>query len=194
MEVPEYSIVNMTTMTALDVKIAGKGIFIPPMDPPIMLLPGINGMSQKWERQKTTVTMFESGKITTMGSKSFGDARQAVRMAVNGLKSRGVAVPERFQTEITNIVAKSDLGRRIDFSKIEEISMTAYGLGQFGGSGAKYRMRDPEAVFTLQPSGKVTCMKTRNERDLKRALGALVVMLEERGLFADDGNGGAQRC
>jgi len=85
-----------------------------------------------------------------------------------------------FEVKIQNIVAFTDLGKKVSLEKIlQKLENTEYQPEQF--PGLIYRMQSPRASALVFSQGKIVCTGTKSMLDLKEAMKAIVNNLRSAG-------------
>ncbi len=85
-----------------------------------------------------------------------------------------------FEVKIQNIVAFTDLGKKVSLEKIlQKLENTEYQPEQF--PGLIYRMQSPRASALVFSQGKIVCTGTKSMTDLKEAMKAIVANLRKVG-------------
>jgi transcription initiation factor TFIID TATA-box-binding protein len=72
----------------------------------------------KDEKTNGKVTIFSSGKMISVGTKSYAAAKHDLNHAAERLECLGLISKIRIQAKLRNMVATADLGRRIDLEKL----------------------------------------------------------------------------
>jgi len=128
----------------------------------------------KSEFMQGKVTIFPSGKVISVGTKSIEEAIKELNLVAKALKS-GLTEPE-----IRNIVATSDLGHMVDLeqiSLIREIS-SIYEPEQFPGAIIKIPLSEENmATILLFASGKLVCLGLKKLEDIKEAIVKLISLI-----------------
>lgn len=123
------------------------------------------------------VSIFPSGKMISVGTKSEEKARQELVLVANRLKEAKVA-ELKTKPKIVNIVATADIGFKPDLEKIASATETrvAYKPGQF--PGAIIHLTVPKnairATILLFASGKVVCVGLKKTEDVNTAIQQLL--------------------
>jgi len=109
----------------------------------------------KDSRTKGKVSVFSSGKMISIGTKSFRDARQDLKYAAQRLVDLRLIESVRVKVRLQNIVAVSDTGIPFDLESLSQIFHNLiYEPEQF--PGAIYWAPELEgAAMLLFPSGKI---------------------------------------
>lgn len=128
----------------------------------------------KSEAMQGKVTIFPSGKIISVGTRSIEEAVKELNLVANALKM------DLTDLNIRNIVATADLGHGID---LEAISLTMelviiYEPEQFPGAIIKIPLgEDNMATMLLFASGKLICVGLKNIKDVKEAIEHLLTLI-----------------
>ncbi len=138
------------------------------------------GVVLRMKQPKTACLIFSSGKLVCTGAKSPKETREAVANVVKMLRKIGVKVPENYEIDIQNIVARANLGRELNLDSIAfELENAEYEPEQF--PGLVYRINEPRVAFLLFSSGKIVCTGAKTIADIKRAIEKLDRRLKEFG-------------
>ena len=116
------------------------------------------GLVIHFDKPKTAVLIFSSGKIIITGCKNIDSVDKSMKNLINKLKSVGVSIYEKPDVKMQNIVASSDLKKELDLSSIAKrliITNVEYEPEHF--PGLVYRMDDFDAIILLFNSGKMVC-------------------------------------
>ncbi len=109
----------------------------------------------KDENTQAKVSIFRSGKMISVGSKSFQGATQDLNYATRRLVELKLISSAKIKVHLQNIVATADLGRRIDLESLaKRFSPLMYEPAQF--PGAIYHADELEgASILIFANGKV---------------------------------------
>ncbi|MBS7654940.1 TATA-box-binding protein [Candidatus Bathyarchaeota archaeon] len=143
------------------------------------------GIIYRLRKPRTSVLIFNSGKIICTGAKSEKDAKKAIIKIVEEFKRNGLLILNQPKIEVQNIVATGDLSGRIDLEKTAFIlKRTIYEPDQF--PALIYRMEKPEVSALLFASGKIVCAGAKNEKEVKLAIIFLSENLEKEGAISHE--------
>jgi len=120
------------------------------------------------------VTIFPSGKLISLGTKSIEESIKDLDILAKALKA-SITKPE-----IRNIVATADLGRRIDLENIHLLREIGgiYEPEQFPGAIIKIPLGEENiATILLFASGKLVCVGLKNLENIKEAIEQLVALI-----------------
>jgi len=135
------------------------------------------GLIYKVKRPEVTALLFASGKMVCTGARSTRSAKKAIVQIIKELKYQGIIIIGTPDTKIQNIVASSDLHGTIDLEIVaERLSKSMYEPEQF--PGLIHIMYEPKAVFLVFASGKIVCLGTKTDADVKLAIENLRDTLE----------------
>lgn len=112
------------------------------------------------------VSIFLSGKMISIGTKSETQAYKELEIAAKFLVDKGLIEAKRLQPITQNLVATADFGKSIDLEKISENTKAIYEPEQF--PGAILRLKEPfKTSILIFASGKVviTGLKSTNQLD-----------------------------
>ena len=129
------------------------------------------GLIYRLREPKTTVLLFQTGKVLCTGSRSLDDVKAAMGFLAKRLRTAGIPVRGDPEIEVQNIVATSDLGTRIDQAAAARSlrrGQVEYEPEQF--PGLVYRIAEPKVVLLLFGSGKLVCTGARTPADVREAV------------------------
>jgi transcription initiation factor TFIID TATA-box-binding protein len=132
---------------------------------------------------KTATLLFRSGKMVCTGAKSLEHVKRAIGIVTAQLRKFGVHLDGEPEIEVQNIVASSDLGRKINLSVIAltlGLDRVEYEPEQF--PGLVYRLDEPTVVLLLFSSGKLVCTGAKMSEDIGVAVEKISEMLNAAGL------------
>ena len=121
------------------------------------------------------VTIFPSGKLISVGSKSREQAQTDLDFTVETLISSGLINPIMVDADVRNIVAVTNVGRSIDLKNLAESVNGIYEPEQFPGMIIKNL--NPKATYLVFSSGKVIITGCINEENLYLSAKKLVEIL-----------------
>ena len=136
-----------------------------------------NGLTLKLGEPKTAVLLLPGGKVICTGAKSFEDAEIAIKKAVERIKKIKIEVNKKYDLEIQNVVASTDLKKELHLSSISKgllLEHVDYEPIQF--PGLIYKMDDIGALILLFGSGKMVCTGAKN---IENATNAIKIMKEK---------------
>jgi len=139
-------------------------------------------------KRQITFLIFETGKVVAMRTKSMRQLHEAQRAVCSLLRRVGaVTGSARSKIDVENIVATAVLGDLIDLEKCAETLPPKVIYEPHNFPGVIFHVEEPtKAAFLLFASGKVVCLGTRNEDDLRRACSFLEgTLLEKKLLYLD---------
>jgi len=128
----------------------------------------------KSESMQGKATIFPSGKIISVGTRSIEEAIRELNLVARALKA------SLTEPKIRNIVATADLGHIIDLEQISLIREIAsvYEPEQFPGAIIKIPLREENiATILLFASGKLVCVGLKKLEDIKEAIEKLVLII-----------------
>lgn len=127
------------------------------------------GLVYRVKDPKASTLVFTTGKIICSGSKSFADAKTAIKKTVETFRGLGIDVSHKVDVEIVNIVGTADLKSKLDLNKIVfELGECEYEPEQF--PGLVYRLDEPKVVFLIFNSGKIVCTGAKSEEIVARSI------------------------
>ena len=140
------------------------------------------GLVFRLKKPKTSILIFNTGKMVCTGAKSEKKAKQAVKKVVKELKNSGIIISGKPEIKVVNMVASADLLGRIELEEAAySLDRTMYEPEQF--PGLIYRMDDPKVVILIFASGKIVCTGATKEEDVYKAVAKLHKQLKEKELI-----------
>ena len=142
------------------------------------------GLIYRIQSPKATVLIFRSGKMVCTGAASVDQARQAIHVVLDELRSLGIDVRTESDIVVQNMVASGELGQRLNLIAI------AIGLGledveyepeQF--PGLVYRLPDATGVGLLFGSGKLVITGCKSFEDAVMAIETIHEQLQNLDLL-----------
>jgi transcription initiation factor TFIID TATA-box-binding protein len=123
----------------------------------------------KDKRTKAKVSIFGTGKMISIGTKSFADSEHDLKYAAKRLSDLKVIRPTRISAKLRNIVATTQLGQNLDLESLAgTLPNVIYEPDQF--PAAIYHAKDLEAASVLVFSnGKIVFAGLRTTQQLKMA-------------------------
>ena len=82
------------------------------------------GLVFRLKKPKTSILIFNTGKMVCTGAKSEKIAKRAIKTVVKELKNSGIIIPGKPEIKVVNMVASANLSGRI------ELEDCAYSLGK----------------------------------------------------------------
>ena len=129
----------------------------------------------KSEVMQGKVTIFPSGKMISVGTRSIEEARREMNLVAEALKA-GLNTEPR----VRNIVATADLGHNVDLERISSIREigAVYEPEQFPSAIIKMPLaEDKTASILLFASGKLVCVGLKNLEDIQAAIEQLLALI-----------------
>lgn len=140
------------------------------------------GLIFRMKRPKTATLIFGSGKMVCTGAKSMKQARSSLRKVVRLLKKDSFIILRKPKITITNVVATTDMGGRVDLEKaVEVMENVMYEPEQF--PGIIYRLDKPKVVMLLFASGKTVITGARSEKEAQEAAEKIRATLRDNHLI-----------
>ena len=142
------------------------------------------GLIYRLREPKTATLLFRSGKIVCTGAKSLDDVKVAIQHVIKQIESAGLKISKKYEIEVQNIVASSDLNHEINLNAIAitlGYEKVEYEPEQF--PGLVYRVEDPPVVVLLFGSGKLVCTGARRVKDVELAVKRIMQELGDVGLL-----------
>ena len=113
------------------------------------------------------VTIFPSGKLITVGTRSPQQAQEDIQTTGQILLSVDLIEPVELTTNIRNLVAVLTLQQTVDLEKLAQENNAIYEPEQF--PGAIMKTTRPKATHLVFSSGKIVITGTRNTQELQEA-------------------------
>jgi len=113
------------------------------------------------------VTIFPSGKLISVGTKSPSQAEDDLKTTHDVLNENGLIEPTQIVTSLRNLVAVLSLDRPIDLESLPTQPQAIYEPEQF--PGAIIRSTDLNATYLVFSSGKIVISGTRSPQELQKA-------------------------
>lgn len=140
------------------------------------------GLIFRLKKPKTATLIFASGKMVCTGAKSEREARRAVNIVVEELKTSGMVSTSEIELKVQNIVASVNLGGNIDLEQsVYDLKRSIYEPDQF--PGLIYRMNEPKVVILIFASGKLVCTGAKKEEEVYQAVKILHQELQDKKLM-----------
>ena len=113
------------------------------------------------------VTIFPSGKLISVGTKSPIHAQQDLEKTVKTLVSEGSITPSKVEGELRNIVAVQTIGTTVDLEEMSLVVDCIYEPEQF--PGLILRLNKPKVTYLVFLSGKIVITGSKSLEDLNKA-------------------------
>lgn len=133
----------------------------------------------KSNKMQGKVSIFSSGKMISVGTKSQEKAQHELALVASYLEDAGIAKPKTLG-KIRNIVATADLGfePRLDSIKRVEGAQIIYEPEQFPSAIIRLTLsKKSRATILLFSSGKIVCVGLKNRKDIDTAIHRLLEMI-----------------
>lgn len=164
---PEIEIVNVVATADLEQQVDLKKIS---QHPNIFHSPNKYGgrvAYLKTPDMKGKVSIFSSGKLISVGTKSPEQAHKDMDTTVKILTSEGSIKPISIEAELRNIVAVQNLGTTVDLEEMALIVNGIYEPEQF--PGLILRQDKPKVTYLVFSSGKIVIAGSKSLEDLDKA-------------------------
>ena len=123
------------------------------------------------------IIVFESGKLISVGTKSFSQAQNELMNAKKMLEDYKFSIPVKIYPKIRNIVAGFDFGRKIPIEKFARIlPRSMYEPEQF--TGLIYRIQDSNVALIFS-TGKIVFVGSKSYEELNKSCYELKVRLNK---------------
>jgi transcription initiation factor TFIID TATA-box-binding protein len=132
----------------------------------------------KDDKTKAKVSIFSSGKMISIGTKNYEDAKHDLDYAAKRLAELGLISKTRVKAKLQNIVATGDIGHTIDIERLSvKLANLIYEPEQF--PGAIYYAKELEgASILIFASGKVVIAGLKREELLEVGRQVLIKLAE----------------
>lgn len=143
------------------------------------------GLVYRIKEPKTATLLFHSGKVVCTGAKSLDHVKLAIDKVVTQIRKAGISLDSEPEITVQNIVATSDLGKKINLSIIAitlGLERVEYEPEQF--PGLVYRLDKPKVVMLLFSSGKIVCTGAKIPQDVEAAVDKITEELIAAGLLS----------
>ncbi len=139
----------------------------------------------KSNKMQGKVSIFPSGKMISIGTRSIEKAQHELALVASYLEDAGIA---KLKTpgKIQNIVATANLGFEPKLDSIERVEGTQiiYEPEQFPGAIIRLVLSEKtKATILLFSSGKIVCVGLRDQKDITIAIHRLQEIISQRSLF-----------
>ena len=118
----------------------------------------------KTENMFGKVSIFSSGKLISVGSKSYGEAKADLENSVDILVKNGLIKPINIDVKLRNIVALLQEPYQIDLEILSNSEQVIYEPEQF--PGAILKQNDPKVTYLIFASGKIIISGAKSIEDL----------------------------
>jgi len=133
----------------------------------------------KDKNTKSKISIFSTGKMISVGSKSYQDAKHDLRYASRRLAELGLITPTRITVKLQNIVATSNIGKPVSLEQLaSELPQTIYEPEQFPGA-IHYAKELEGASILIFANGKVVFAGLRRLDLLDTARQVLMQLVEQ---------------
>ena len=142
------------------------------------------GVVLRMQDPKIAALVFGSGKVVLTGAKSIDSLSQGLEILGNKLRELKIAIPDKLEYKVQNIVTSADLGIPINLNKIAvgfNLDKIEYEPEQF--PGLVYRLEDPRVVVLLFGSGKLIITGGKVAEDAEKAVVKILSDLSNLGLI-----------
>lgn len=124
------------------------------------------------------VSIFSSGKMISVGTRSEKRAFSELERAKGFLVDQGIIKPTKLRPIVNNIVAKANMNKDIDLEGLSQSTKMMYEPEQFPGGILK--IQEPlMATFLIFASGKVVVTGIKKMKQVEQAIQKLTAILED---------------
>jgi transcription initiation factor TFIID TATA-box-binding protein len=138
----------------------------------------------KSREMKGKVSIFSSGKLISVGTKSESAAARELRKVNRFLASEGIVHPVVIESKCHNVVALIELEDRINLEELAEKSRVIYEPDQFPGGILKIE-KTQNTTLLLFASGKVIAAGLTSSRQVKPVTQELLSILAIKSSMPD---------
>ena len=131
----------------------------------------------KTPSMKGKVSIFFSGKLISVGTKSSEQAQLDLKNAVKILVSEGLINPVNIVVKLRNIVAVHNLGIPVDLEEMALIVNGIYEPEQF--PGLILRQDEPKVTYLVFSSGKIVIAGSKSLEDLDLAASKIEKIIDD---------------
>ena len=143
------------------------------------------GLVYRLDEPKASILVFSTGKLICSGSKSLEQATIAIKNTLRDFKEQGIAVSDKLEVKIVNMVASASLGKRMDLNRIVfELPECEYEPEQF--PGVVHRISKPKLVFLLFSSGRIVITGAKSLEMITEGIDVIEKELKDIKAFKDD--------
>ena len=131
----------------------------------------------KTEKMQGKVSMFNTGKMISVGTKSETQALQELELAVSFLVENGFAKPVELNVKTQNMVIMADFEKSLNLEKLSETPKVIYEPEQF--PGAILRFEKPyKASILIFASGKTVITGLTSSTQIEPTIQQLKLLIE----------------
>ena len=126
----------------------------------------------KSDKMQGKVSIFPSGKMISVGTRSAEKARDELALVASYLEDAGIA-KLKSPAKIQNMVATADLGFKPKLESIKPVGgvQVIYEPEQFPSAIISFTLSEKsKATILLFASGKIVCVGLRNQKDIANAI------------------------
>jgi len=134
----------------------------------------------KTPKMNGKVTMFPSGKLISIGTKSPEQAQQDLQYTAEYLAKNRLIKSINIQPRLRNIVAMTTIKMKLALEEVADIHNAIYEPEQF--PGAILKRAETNATYLIFQSGKIIIAGTRSIDELERAV-QFIIKSSADGLF-----------
>ena len=130
-------------------------------------------------RMQGKVSIFASGKMISVGTKSAEKAQHELALVASYLENAGIA-RLKSPAKIQNIVATADLGFKPKLDSIERVegAQIIYEPEQFPAAIISFNLSEKtKATILLFSSGKIVCVGLKDRKDVDSAIHHLLTII-----------------
>jgi transcription initiation factor TFIID TATA-box-binding protein len=122
------------------------------------------------------VTIFPSGKLISVGTKSAEESQQDLEDTVSCLSGAKLIETTPVEANVRNIVAVSTIKYSASLEEISELTCAIYEPEQF--PGAILKLKDTNATYLIFQSGKIVISGTSSLSELEKAVKTIHLLIK----------------
>lgn len=131
----------------------------------------------KTKKMQGKVSIFNTGKMISVGTKSETQAFQELAMTMNFLAEKSITKPVELKPQTRNIVATADFEKSVNLEKLPETSKAIYEPEQF--PGAILRFEEPfKTSILVFASGKTVITGLTSSDQIKPTIQKLEQLID----------------
>ncbi len=138
------------------------------------------GACLRLEKPRTSILVFDSGKIVVSGAKNEKDIKKSIKELKKRLRKLGITFIKEPEIKIQNVVASGKIGFKINLDDLAfQFKNSEYNPEQF--PGLVYKPQRSNVSFLLFNTGKIVCTGAKNEKEIIEEREELIRILKEQG-------------
>jgi TATA-box binding protein (TBP) (component of TFIID and TFIIIB) len=126
---------------------------------------------------KGKVSIFPSGKMISVGTRSESQAHKELKLAARFLVERGFARPIRLTFKTQNMVISVNFRKSLSLERLSETAKAIYEPDQFSGAIIRYEKPHRTSILVFA-SGKAVITGLKNSTQIKPTIEKLRQLIE----------------